>query len=361
MTAKKPHILIRHVGNMGDHVFFLPPVLESLKKEHPTSHITLVTAWGFKENRRFLGVGPKREFWGNRNQGGFCIALMMTNPHVDQMIHWHSSKTSLSGAICTEEGSRIPTWSAAEYERKKSSGKYDKVFELDFGISHDDNPMQRMYEAVDLPNETYSNYKLYFTEQDRTVAAAVMKDLPRPRIAILEGLSGSTTRGWDARKTTELVDRITREYGAAPIMFGGATIPFYQGRQLTLRENIATLEHCDVAIGVLSGPLHFAAAVGLPTLTLYADMSLHRTAPAYFLNEYLSEPTDMHRTLLGPEPSVQTMLKSPYAPTVLAPQEQSRQKYADWTKPGNQATKAGLAALSVEEVLSVLSEMVPKA
>src|SRR5689334_22073246 len=132
-------ILVKHVGNMGDMIFFVPPVLASLKKHYPQCHITFVPAWGLKD---------KKGRWGKRNQGGFCIELMMTNPHIDQLVHYHATALALDGSICVEEGQHFPTWNKEYYERQKYSGGYDAVYELDFGIGTEDNPMERMYQAV---------------------------------------------------------------------------------------------------------------------------------------------------------------------------------------------------------------------
>jgi hypothetical protein len=93
--AHGKRFLIRHLGNMGDLVFFIPPVLETLKKKYPDCHITFVTAWGYKqkgwkltlaETNKKRRVARKAE-WGQRNQGGFSIALMMTNPAPSH--DWH--------------------------------------------------------------------------------------------------------------------------------------------------------------------------------------------------------------------------------------------------------------------------------
>jgi len=342
---------------MGDHVVFIPPVLASLKRAYPDCHITLITTWGFKETRRRWIVGPKYEHWGQRNQGGHSIHLMLTNPHVDQLVHWHDSIIDLDGNTCSEDGINIPTWSGAYFEKQKNSKDYDHVFELDVGIEHDEDPMRRLYDIVGLNNETYSNYQLYFTDEDLRIAEAAMAHLPTPRIVLLEGLDGSSTRGWDPVKVAVLEERIQKTYGVPAYKFGATHIPEHDGKPLTLRQNIATLRYCDVAIGVLSGPLHFAAATGTPTLTLYSDAPLRRTAPAYFLNEYINEPLYHHRTLLGPEPRPRTLLKSPYAPTPLTEAERKAQKYADWLTPGKQSTKAGLAPITVDEVMTVLSDM----
>lgn len=340
--------LVKHVGNMGDMIFFVPPVLEVLKKKYPDCHITFVTAWGFKD---------KKDRWGKRNQDGFCIALMMTNPHIDQLVHWHSTALSLEGKICAEEDRAFPTWSESYFTEQKNSGQYDGVYELDFGLGYDENPMQKIYELLGTPEENFTNYRMYFTEQDKKVAAEIMQNVPHPRIMLLETLDSPTTRGWNVDKIPELEQAITKTYGVRPHWFGGRYAPTYHGRPLTLRENIACLLHGDIGIGVLSGPIHFAAAVGLPTITLYADHPIYRAAPAYFLNHYIAEPNRHHRTLLGPSAPPFRILKR--APTELTPTEQKRQGFKDWHRPGRQSTKSPLGAITVEEIMTVLRDMLP--
>lgn len=341
--------LVKHVGNMGDMVFIIPPVLETLKKRYPGCHITFVTTWGFKD---------KQGRWGKRNQDGFSIALLMTNPHIDQLIHWDEKRLSLEGMICYEDGKNFPTWNRAYFNEQKDSGGYDGVWELDFGLDSAGNPLEQMYKAIGLPEETFSNYQLYFTEQDRAVAEFVMKNAPQPRIVLLEGLEGATTRGWDPGKIPPLAAAITKKYGGVPIWFGGKYVSQYHGRQLTLRENIATLLFCDVAIGVLAGPLHFAAAVGMPTLTLYADQPLHRAAPGYFLNPYIKDAKKKHRTLIGPAGQPYLFLKNDQPAAALTGAEIQRQEHRGWLQPGKQSTKTGLATIAVEEVMVVLADMV---
>lgn len=358
MKSQQPQFLVKHVGNMGDMVFLVPPALEVLKREHPGCHITLVTAWGYKHNRRGLPFFQKRAYWGARNQGGFCISLMMTNPHVDQLVHYHSSTTSLDATICNEDGRSFPTWSEQYYLNQKESGNYDAVYELDFGIAPDEDPIAHMYQVLGLPQETYSNYKLYFTESDKEIAAAAMDKKPHPRIVLLEGIEGTSTRGWDPGKVQKLEASIQEKYGVAPIWFGAKHVPMHNGQPLTLRQNIATLLHCDVAIGVLSGPLHFAAAVGLPTVTLYGDQPLHRAAPAYFLNEYVKDPKKRHRTILGPTNYTNMHFLKDISPN-LTPKEQKNQAYIDWMRPGEQSTKSCVAAIQPNEVMRVLAQTLP--
>lgn len=342
--------LLKHVGNMGDMIFFIPPVLATLKRRYPDCHITFVTAWGFKN---------KKGEWGKRNQDGFSLHLMMTNPHIDHLIHWHDTKLSLEKNICEEDGQRFPTWNRQYFDAQKKSGEYDGVFELDFGIKPDDNPMHRLYEAIGLPEEKDTNYRLYLTDHDRQVAHTIMHAAPHPRIVVLEGVDGTTMRNWDQGKIAELERKISRIYGVAPLWFGSRHVPYYQGRPLTLRENMATLTHCDVAIGVMSGSLHMAAAVGLPTITLFGDQPMHRLAPAYFLNQYIEEPMKKHRTLLGPTGPIMEMLKSEHPPLQLTLHEKTTQRFKSWLEPGRQSTKSCLAVITVDEVMTVLNDVIP--
>jgi hypothetical protein len=342
-------ILIKHVGNMGDMVFLVPPALTTLKKIYPQSQITFITAWGYKD---------KKGRWGQRSLGGHCLALSMTNPHIDHLIHWHDTKLSLSKNICQEEGHKFPTWSQPYYEQIKQSPDYDLDYELDFGINTQDNPIKKMYELMDIPDENFSNYQLYFSDQDLAIAQKVISSVPRPRLVLLESLLGATTRSWDPNKAPALHEKIKQQFKVEPLYFGSRFVPHYQGAPLTLRQNIALLKFCDVAIGTMSGPLHFAAACGLPTITLYCDAPLHRAAPAYFLNKYIDDKQSKHRTIIGPSPTPYRQLKNPLTCDNLTPQEISQQVYKSWSEPGQSSKKSCLAVITVDEIMSVLSDMI---
>jgi hypothetical protein len=209
-----------------------------------------------------------------------------------------------------------------------------------------------------LPNETFSNYQLYLSEKDRHIADTIMAAAPHPRIVLLEGLRGIPMRHWDPDKIPALEQAIRKAYGVEPIWFGSRFTPYWEGRLLSLRENIALLTFADISIGVLSGPLHFAAAVGLPTLTLYGDHPLHRAAPAYFLNPYIKDERRWHRTLLGPTGPVMKIFKPEVPDMNLTPAEVRRQHFQSWLEPGRQATKSALSVITVEEIMLVLQDMV---
>lgn len=353
--SSSPKFLLRHVGNMGDMIFIIPPVLSALKTAYPGCHITFVTSWGYK--RTSLLPPFNKSIWGQRNQSGHSLHLIMTNPHIDQLVHWHDKRLSLSGRLCQEDGRSFPTWSKAYYDQQTKSGHYDKVIELDFGLSVMDNPVARALEISGLSSDYPSNYQIYFTDSDLSQAKAVMDKFPEPRIVLLESLAHPSTRGWDPAKVKQLTAAIVTEFGVAPIWFGSKFTHYFQGRPLSLRANIATLRFCTVGIGVLSGPLHFAAAAGLPTITLYCDHPLRRAAPAFFQNPALADGAIKHRTLLGPHQLPMTILKGDSSSLCLTPAELATQNFVHWSNPGRQATKSGLSVITVDEVMTVLRDM----
>jgi heptosyltransferase-1 len=119
--------------------------------------------------------------------------------------------------------------------------------------------------------------------------------------ALLEGAGeriaavflGSTwpSRQWFAPATAELCQGL-RERGLVPVLVGATSeVPFARevaaaGGPLvdltgktTLRDVIAILARATVAVGPDSGPMHIAAAVGTPVVSLWGATSPARSAP----------------------------------------------------------------------------------
>jgi len=342
MDIKNPkRILIKHVGNMGDHIFLVGPLLELLASKYPKANITLVAAWGYKNSRGY---------WGERNQDGFCISLMKENPHIDQLVHWDDHNLSLEGNICTEEGRSFPTWNRKHYENVK--GEYDLVAEVDFGLSLFDNPVKKVFDSIGLHGENFGNYPFYGSKEDWQVGKAVAEQFPSPRVVLLESLNGTSMRGWDPQKTSELENLFLSELGIKPIWFGAKYPKDFGGRKLTLRENIAFAGSCDIGIGVMSGPMHFAAAAGLQTICLFGAQPLHRAAPAYFLNPYIKDSNKHHITIEGPTCNEPCFLKRQKPCKNLNTLEAKTAKFKDWQHPGRQSDKSCVATIPVETVFA---------
>lgn len=334
-------ILLKHVGNLGDHLFLVGALLEGIANAWPDAEVTLATAWGYKDHRGH---------WGKRNQDGYCIALMKENPHIDHLVHWSDFACALDGRICVEEGRRLPTWNRSLFDLRR--GDYDLAVELEFGLEIEDNPLERMAAAVGLPDVPLGPYPFYGTPEDWAVGKTVAERFPRPRVALLEGLDGTTMRGWDPQKARLLEERLAGNLGVPPLPWGGRFVPLHRGRPLTLRENIAFLGHCNLAIGVLGAPLHFAAAAGIPTICLYGAQPYARAAPGFFLNAAIADPSRRHATIFGPTCDEPCLLKRTIPCKNLRGGDRTTTGFENWQRPGRQSDKSCLAVIPVETVFA---------
>lgn len=336
-------VLLKQVGNLGDHLFLVGALLEGLDRAWPDAEISLVTAWGYKNHR-----GQ----WGKRNQDGYCISLMKENPHVDHLIHWSDFYRSLDATFCREEGRAFPTWDRAHFDAVAKN--YDVVAELEFGLAVEENPLERIAASVGLPQLKLGPYPLYATADDWAVGRAIADRLPRPRVVFLEGMEGASMRGWDPQKAQCLVARFARECGIRPLWWGAQHAPLFHGRTLTLRENIAFLGACDLAIGVMGAPMHFAAAAGIQTICLYGAQPYHRAAPGFFFNATIEDPNRQHVTIFGPTCDEPCFLKRALPCKNLRGADRITAGFQSWRHPGRQSDKSCVAAIPVETVFATV-------
>lgn len=349
MPTSPSKVLVKHVGNMGDHLFLVGALLEGLARVWPAAEITLATAWGYKD-----ALGR----YGKRNSDGFCIALMKENPHVDHLVHWSDRNVSLHGRICVEEGKSYPTWNRPTWEAMRR--EYDIAVELDFGLDIEEQPLERVASAVGLQNVQLGAYPFYGTRRDWEIGQAVAAGFPRPRVALLENINAPNMRSWDSDKVRRLEEQFLTELGIRPLWWGANFTPLFRGRRLTLRENIAFLGACDLAIGVLGAPMHFAAAAGTQTICLYGGQPLGRAAPAQFLNPAIPDPTRHHLTIFGPTCDEPCLLKREIPCKNLTGEDRARTGFRSWQHPGRQRDKSCLAVIPVETVFAAAADVLAR-
>lgn len=136
-------------------------------------------------------------------------------------------------------------------------------------------------------------WRLPVTDADRGVARAVGLPGERPHVVISIGASEPSKR-WFAPGFARLIDLLS-DAGAVPVLIGGpspderaladdirqlARRPFRDAAgQGTVRSLLGLLEPAGAFVGSDTGPLHLAAAMGIPCVGLYGPQNPRRSGP----------------------------------------------------------------------------------
>ncbi|MGQ0766131.1 MAG: glycosyltransferase family 9 protein [Gemmatimonadota bacterium] len=144
------------------------------------------------------------------------------------------------------------------------------------------NERRRLLAMLGVPTSS-SPPRLYLTDAERAAAAERFRalDLPRGRPVIGMSLTaGTRRRDWGAERWAQ-VSRQLADLGCAPVVFSGqgedhllSAFVDAGGRAMVLscglRELLPLLEFCRVFLSADSGPAHFAATLGVSTVTIYS-------------------------------------------------------------------------------------------
>lgn len=137
----------------------------------------------------------------------------------------------------------------------------------------------------------------HLDEASRQRAGSILQEAGRveelPLLAIHPGAS-KEPRAWHPERFGDLAGRLSRGTDAQVVLLGGpsdheelARIASYlpprraviPARPVSIKEMGAILERCRIFIGNDSGPMHVAAALGVPTVGIFGPGSPSRTAP----------------------------------------------------------------------------------
>jgi heptosyltransferase-1 len=114
--------------------------------------------------------------------------------------------------------------------------------------------------------------------------AAVAPLLPAGPFAVLVPGTNWPTKQWPAERLGEMVGPLRDRFGLASVVAGAAgsaTIPGavdLAGRT-TLRQLVAVLERASLVVAPDTGPMHIAAALGRPLVTVFGPTDPGRTGP----------------------------------------------------------------------------------
>lgn len=116
---------------------------------------------------------------------------------------------------------------------------------------------------------------------------------PTARIIAIHPGSGAALKNWTEDKWASVGDTLAEQLDAQVVLTGGAheviltrniadrmkTHPIVAAGDTRIRQLAALFARCSVVLGSDSGPLHLAAAVGAPTVTLYGPADPQEFGP----------------------------------------------------------------------------------
>ena len=161
--------------------------------------------------------------------------------------------------------------------------------------------------------ETVSPPRLHLTPEERSVAAGKLADTRRP-LAFLIPDAGMEVKRWPEESWGALGRALSDRYGAGVVVPIGsdpeqaARVAQLTGGRVwqrgTLREFAAALSYTDLAIGADTGPVRIAAALGVPTVTLFgpswygrygqppphANLQGHPSCPQRVVSDFTQQP-----------------------------------------------------------------------
>lgn len=149
---------------------------------------------------------------------------------------------------------------------------------------------QRFGDRLGLPAVEKLNFGLKSTAAEQAKVREFIGENSKPKIAMILGSSWAS-RLWPISFYRELILRLQKERNAEIILVGGSLekkmaeaiardVPVLNAvAKFSLHELVALFESCTAAFGSDSGPMHIAAATGIPVVSLWGSTSPKRSAP----------------------------------------------------------------------------------
>lgn len=155
---------------------------------------------------------------------------------------------------------------------------------------------QAFGDALEIPPVPIA-FGLAASNQERDRARAMLADAPRPLLAVILG-SSWPSRIYFPDSTAAVINELARAGENSPALFPvllggpdeaglaadvmcrlGDTPALNLAGRTSLRDLIAIFPECAAAFGPDSGPMHIAAAVGCPVVSLWGATAAERSAP----------------------------------------------------------------------------------
>jgi len=317
-------ILVMRLYFMGD-VVLATPVLEALKRAFPGARLTVLA----------------------KKRGA---PVLKANPHVDQLVlydsvpdyHMPRRQWRLAWRLRQERfdlavdlsGNLLSSWIlwAADpgYRVGFNHAGFPRLLDYRIPYVTEGSVVEHLLSAVEPLGATAAPVpRIYLTDDERREASAALESAGIERgtgFAHLAPGANWEYRRWPAERHAELARRLRSERGLRTVLSGsesevelcrsvalqsdGAALSL--AGTLDIRGLAATLERASVFVGSDSGPMHIAAAVGVPVVALFGPNTPDRFAPRsaaarVIRHEVPCSPCDQKRCIRPENPCMEAI------------------------------------------------------
>lgn len=299
-------LLIRGTNWVGDSVMAIP-ALREVRRLLPRAHITLLalpwvsdiyqgspwvdTVWLYDREDRHAGTAGRLRLVRKLAQGGFDAALLLQNAFEAALLT-RLARIPLRAGYRRDGRGWLLTHAVSIDPRLKA--RHQVYYYLDL--------VERLAgreRALDRPSPTHDKTALELPLQPEARALArqrLEQEGVRFRgklVGVHPGAAFGSAKRWMGDRYAQVLDRLTQSQDVEVILFGSrqerpiaesicghmATRPLVLSGRTRLSELIAMIACCDLFITNDSGPMHLAAALGIPTLALFGSTDQVATGP----------------------------------------------------------------------------------
>jgi lipopolysaccharide heptosyltransferase II len=299
-SPRPARLLVVRPDHLGD-LLFTTPALRALRQRHPDAHITaLVGPWGaavLSNNPHvdqvtrlpFPGFSrqPKTSLWqpygllrnwARRLRGRYDVAYIL------RFDHWWGALLTYLAAVPQRVGHAVPE--VAPFLNRSiayTPGRHEVEQNLNL-INWDSLDKQAFTQVPPTTLPQHHPLEFHVSEPAAVWARDLLGDACP--IVIHPG-AGAPVKLWRSERWAAVAEALTRETGAQILLTGSpaerslcleiATHMESEARvmagETTLDQLAAILNQSRLVLGLDSGPLHLAVAVGAPTVHLYGPVN----------------------------------------------------------------------------------------
>jgi heptosyltransferase-2 len=305
-------IMVRATNWIGDAVMSLPAV-EALRARFPSSEIVLVAKpwvselyWNHPAVSRQIVYDAEGEHWG---AGGFWkLVQKLRSERFDAAIllqnafqaAWMAWRAGIPVRIGYARDGRSALLSEAVEVPPRAAYGHQAYYYLQLlfrsGLIEKPQPVEEVH--------------LHLVESERRWAVEQLQTMnlsgKRFLVGICPGASFGAAKRWLPDRYAKLADRLIDALGADVLIFGSRSesplaeavartmghTPVLVAGKTTLREFMALLAKCHLAITNDSGPMHLAAALGLPLLAIFGSTNERATGPVCLRVRIIKHPVE---------------------------------------------------------------------